>query len=192
MSSNTILCRWVSGQFLHGIPRATQDIDIIADIGVHHITPLVKALESEFYIDEEMVRESVRLHSCFNIIHIETMFKIDIFVLQNDITSHREMERRKRYVISDQPENELWLASAEDIILRKLYWFRLGGGVSERQWNDVLGVLRVNKDTDYVYLKRGAKNLGVEILLEKIMKEITDNRQPITDPRTPAIFVDHS
>ncbi len=135
---------------LHGIPRATQDVDIIADIGFNHVTPLVNALEAKFYIDGEMVKEAVQTRRCFNIIHIETMFKVDIFVPEDDFASHREMERRKRYPVSDEPGNELWLASAEDIILRKLFWFQLGGGVSERQWNDALGVLQVNRKTDWV------------------------------------------
>ena len=73
---------------LHGIPRATHDVDIVADIGENNIPELVKALEAEFYIDAEMIREAVRMQSMFNIIHQETMFKIDIFVLKSDSVSH--------------------------------------------------------------------------------------------------------
>ena len=125
---------------LHGIPRATQDVDIVAEIKTGHIPKLVDALEKEFYIDADMIKDAIQTRMSFNIIHLATMFKVDIFVLKNDMASQEEMERRKHYQISDAPDQMLFLASAEDIILHKLYWFQLGGGVSERQWNDVLGV----------------------------------------------------
>ena len=64
------------------------------------------------------------------------------------------------------------LATAEDIILRKLYWFQLGGGSSERQWRDVLGVLQVQKEKlDYSYLQRGARQMVVAALLEQAIKD---------------------
>ena len=100
------------------------------------------------------------------------MFKIDIFVFQADLASQEEMARRKQYQVSDNPPQTLFLASAEDIILHKLYWFQLGGGVSERQWNDVLGVLQVRRDTlDYEYLRRWAQYRGVSQLLEQALRE---------------------
>jgi hypothetical protein len=157
---------------LHGIPRATQDVDMVADIKLHHIPLLVNALETEFYIDADMIREAIQHHSSFNVIHLETLFKVDIFVLQADLASQEEMARRESYQVSDNPPQILFLASAEDIILHKLYWFQLGGGVSERQWNDVLGVLQVRHDTlDYEYLRRGAQYRGVSQLLEQALRE---------------------
>lgn len=157
---------------LHGIPRATQDVDVVADLKYHHIPLLVSALENEFYIDADMIGEAIKLHSSFNVIHLETMFKVDIFVLREDISSQEEMARREQYQVSDNPPQTLFLSSAEDIILHKLYWFQLGGGVSERQWNDVLGVLQVQHETlDFEYLKRGAKQRGVSQLLEQALDD---------------------
>jgi hypothetical protein len=157
---------------LHGIPRATQDVDMVAGLKPQHITPLVKALEAAFYIDADMIHEAIQHGSSFNVIHLDTMFKIDIFVLQDDPASREEMTRRELYKLSEESEQGLFLATAEDIILRKLYWFQLGGGSSERQWNDVLGVLQVQKEKlDYPYLQRGARQMGVAILLEQAVKD---------------------
>ena len=157
---------------LHGIPRATQDVDMVAGLKPKHITPLVKALEAAFYIDAGMIQEAIQHGSSFNVIHLDSMFKIDIFVLQDDPASREEMTRRELYKVSVESEQGLFLATAEDIILRKLLWFQLGGGSSERQWIDVLGVLQVQKEKlDYSYLQRGARQKGVANLLEQAFKD---------------------
>lgn len=158
---------------LHGVPRATQDVDIVADIKNEHIPQLVKAFGTEFYIDADMIREAILQRTSFNIIHLATMFKVDIFILKPDKISLEEMARRKQYQISDTPRRMLFLASAEDIIIHKLYWFQLGGGVSERQWNDVLGVIRVQYEKlDNSYLEHAAHQRGVTALLQKVIKEV--------------------
>lgn len=157
---------------LHGIPRATQDVDIIADIDFQHVPKLVNALETEFYIDGDMIKEAIQRRKSFNLIHYETMFKVDIFIPKFDTITQEEMERRQQYQVSDSPQNLLYLASAEDIILNKLQWFQMGGGVSERQWNDVLGVIQVqHKKLDRSYLERAAQQRGVTALLQKVFIE---------------------
>ncbi len=157
---------------LHGIPRATQDVDIIADIACRHIPKLVNALEEEFYIDGDMIKEAIQRRKSFNLIHYETMFKVDIFIPKLDTAAREEMERRQQYQVSDSPQSLLYLASAEDIILNKLQWVQMGGGVSERQWNDVLGVIRIqHKKLDRSYLVRSAQQKGVADLLQKIFNE---------------------
>ena len=157
---------------LHGIPRATQDVDIVADVKSEHVSSLVGALGSDFYIDAEMIRNAVRRQASFNVIHLGTMFKVDIFVLKQDAASQEEMARRESFQVSDAPPQSLFLATAEDVILHKLYWYRLGGGLSDRQWNDVLGVLRVQHDRfRSAYLTTGAERRGVTFLLERALKD---------------------
>ncbi len=121
---------------LHGIPRAPNDVDMVAEMTEAHIPLLVKALETEFYIDAEMIQDAIQHQSSFNVIHLTTMFKVDIFVLKTDVASQEEMTRRGQYQISDTPDQSLFLASAEDVIVHKLYWYQLSGSVSERQWTD--------------------------------------------------------
>lgn len=157
---------------LHGIPRATNDVDIVADIMSEHIPDLVNALETEFYIDAEMIHEAIQHRSSFNVIHLATMFKVDIFLLKADVASQEEMRRRGQYQISDTPNQRLFVASAEDVIVHKLYWYQLSGSVSERQWTDVLGVLQVQgEQLDYPYLEHMAYQRGVYDLLIQAMKD---------------------
>jgi hypothetical protein len=163
---------------LHGIPRATNDVDMVVEITDAHIPLLVEALEVEFYIDSEMIRDAIQHQSSFNIIHLTTMFKVDIFVLQGDVASQEEMSRRSQYQISDTPEQKLFLASAEDVIVHKLYWYQLSGCVSERQWTDVLGVLQVQgEQLDYPYLERMAQQRGVRNLLTQAMQDVEQREE---------------
>jgi len=157
---------------LHGIPRATNDVDMVAEMTEAHIPLLVKALETEFYIDAEMIQDAIQHQSSFNVIHLTTMFKVDIFVLKTDVASQEEMTRRGQYQISDTHDQRLFLASAEDVIVHKLYRYQLSGSLSERQWADVLGVLQVQgEQLDYTYLERMAHQRRVHDLLTQAMKD---------------------
>ena len=155
---------------LYGIPRATHDVDMVAEMKEKHITPLVQALASEFYIDGEMIREAIQHRSSFNIIHLSSIFKVDVFILKSDAASQEEMARRRQYQVLENSEQTLFLASAEDVIVHKLFWYQLGGRVSEHQWNDVLGVIQIQKEhIDLPYLERAAQQRGVRDLLDKAL-----------------------
>ncbi|CAN5777879.1 hypothetical protein BH23GEM3_BH23GEM3_04270 [soil metagenome] len=157
---------------LHGIPRATQDVDLVASLRPEHVAPLVAALEGEFYLDALAIREAVRQQASFNVIHLETMFKADIFVAGDDAVTREEMARRQRFMIYEEPRRELVVASPEDIVIQKLHWFRLGDEASERQWNDALGVIKVQgPQLDRGYLDRIARLMGVEHLLERAWRQ---------------------
>jgi hypothetical protein len=162
---------------LHGIPRATQDVDIVADLQLHQVMPLVTALEQTFYVDADMIRAAIARRSSFNIIHLATMFKVDVFVLPLNTPFQEEITRRERLQLSTEVPASFFVVMAEDIILHKLHWFQLGGGVSERQWRDVLGVLQVQRNTlDYNYLQTVAAQCGVSELLAQVFKEAGINR----------------
>ncbi len=88
---------------LHGTPRATQDVDLVADLRLQHVPALVAALEETFYVDHEMIRDAIARRSSFNVIHLETMFKVDVFILKDDPASRQEMERRQVYRVLDTP-----------------------------------------------------------------------------------------
>jgi len=157
---------------LHGIPRSTQDVDLVADIKEEHINSLVQALQGEFYIDAVMIKEAIKRKASFNVIHLPTMFKVDIFILKSDASSIDEINRREEYHFTGDPDGQIFVATAEDVILHKLYWYKLGGCVSERQWNDVLGVLQVQLERlDHAYLMKGAQQRGVSELLGKALNK---------------------
>lgn len=157
---------------LHGVMRSTLDVDIVADMRLEHILPLVAALAEEFYTDDEMMREAIKRHSSFNLIHYETAFKVDIFVCKLRPFDQMQLERRRTSVIANDPERSIYVTSPEDTVLAKLEWYRLGGEVSDRQWRDILGVLKTRAgELDLDYLHTWARELKVSDLLERVLQE---------------------
>jgi len=157
---------------LHGVMRSTLDVDIVADMRLEHIQPLVAALSKDFYADDEMMRDAIEHKSSFNLIHYETAFKVDIFIRKSRPFDQMQLERRRTSVIATDPEQSLYVTSPEDVILSKLEWYRMGGGVSDRQWRDILGVLKTRSgELDLVYLQKWARELKVADLLDRALKE---------------------
>ena len=153
---------------IYGMARATMDIDIVADVKLHHIFLLIQELEKSYYIDEDMIKEAMQNRASFNLIHLETAIKIDVFILK-DIPYHQSaLERKIKDTLEDEgAKTEFYFASPEDIILSKLQWYELGEKVSERQWLDVIGVIKVQGDSlDKNYLQVWSKKLGIFELLK--------------------------
>jgi hypothetical protein len=157
---------------VHGVLRATLDTDLVADLRLEHAEPLARALGGTFYVDAESIREAVLHQRSFNVIHLETMFKVDVFVVKKRPFHHSQMERRLAQVIATDPDRTAYVATAEDTILAKLEWYRMSGDVSEQQWRDVLGVMKVQADRlDLAYLRQWAAQLNISDLLERAIKE---------------------
>lgn len=151
-----------------GEPRSTVDIDVVAALGDAQVAALVAALSPDFYVDEDAVRRAVRKRSSVNLIHHATMLKVDIFVAGGTPLDKEQLERRLWVRLGSGVT--LPIHTPEDILLQKLRWFRLGGEVSDRQWRDVLGIVRVQgPKLDRAYVQRQAPFLGVEDLLERAL-----------------------
>lgn len=157
----------------YGVARATLDVDLVASLTQEHVAPLTEMLSPAFYVDSSMISDAVRRHSCFNVIHLATMFKVDVFVVKNRMYDLTALQRIRRDSLDlENPDRQFYLASPEDVVLNKLEWFRLGDEVSERQWRDVIGVLAVQGSSlDREYLHRWAAELGVADLLERACRE---------------------
>ncbi|MHB9029339.1 MAG: hypothetical protein ACYC9O_11280 [Candidatus Latescibacterota bacterium] len=158
---------------IYGTARSTLDVDMISDLQPHHVRLLVDMLQESYYIDEGAILEATRRHSSFNLIHFKTMIKVDVFILGSKPYSLEALSRRRKDKLEEDPRAvEFFLSSPEDSILMKLDWYRLGGEVSERQWNDVLGVLKVqDKNLDRGYLQHWASELKLSDLLERAFRE---------------------
>jgi hypothetical protein len=157
---------------LYGMVRTTQDSDVIAEMRLEHLQPFVLALQDEFYVDEEMIAEAIQRNSSFNLIHRETMFKVDVFIPRPRPFLQSQLDRAQRQTFSLETEMSAKFASPEDTILSKLEWYRMGGEVSERQWRDIIGVLKTRAgELDLEYLRRWGTELHVGDLLERALRE---------------------
>lgn len=156
----------------YGMVRTTQDSDIIADLKIEHTPLLMEALQNEFYMDDEMIADAITHHSSFNIIHRESMFKVDVFIPRPRLFIKMQFSRARKEVLSSDQQMTATIASPEDTLLAKLEWYRLGGEASERQWRDVLGILKVQAGAlDVDYMNRMADDLNVKDLLDRVLKD---------------------
>ncbi|MBN2005588.1 MAG: hypothetical protein JXA21_19675 [Anaerolineae bacterium] len=157
---------------VHGVVRTTMDVDLVAALRPEHVAPLAAQLGATFYADEAMIRDAVARHSSFNLVHLDSMFKVDIFVTTGRPFERAQFERRALQTLSQAPPRAAYVTTAEDIILAKLEWYRQGGELSERQWRDVVNVIKVQGEAlDLAYLRRWAEQLRVADLLERVLEE---------------------
>jgi hypothetical protein len=157
----------------YGIARTTLDIDMVSNLIPSNIKPLTERLKEKYYIDAEMISEAIKRQSSFNILHLDTMLKIDVFILKSREYSQKAFERKIKDKLEEDPDSiSIYLCSPEDIILNKLEWYKSGGEISERQWNDIAGVIKVQSNNlDKEYLRRWASQLELFDLLEKAFSE---------------------
>ncbi|MCU0784483.1 MAG: hypothetical protein MUF81_10660 [Verrucomicrobia bacterium] len=166
---------WVGGSLassVFGEPRQTVDADLVACLLGRHAEPLVRQLAGEFYADLPAILAATQAQGSFNLIHLETMCKVDVFVSWRTPFGQSQLSRREKKTVGQASPLELFFASAEDTVLAKLHWYRKGGEVSDRQWRDLLGVLKVQAgalDTDY--LRHWAGELEVADLLHRAFDE---------------------
>ena len=145
---------------LQGEPRATNDIDFVVDLDAARVDPLANVLGSDFAVDRDAMREAVRLRASCNVFFLPLVTKIDFFVLKKDAFDASEFARKKDVRV--RGEDTIVVKSAEDSVLRKLLWFVEGGEVSERQWRDVVEILRVSGPTlEDAYLDEWAPRLAL-------------------------------
>ncbi len=157
---------------VYGVARSTLDADIVAEIHLEKVDALVKALGNDFYADDEMIRDAIHHRSSFNMIHLTTMFKVDVFIRKERLFDQIQFQRRVEQLFTTNPDQKAFMTTAEDIILVKLEWYRLGNEISERQWRDILGVLKVQAGRlDLDYLRKWAIELKVADLLLRALKE---------------------
>lgn len=152
-----------------GEPRATADVDLVADLRGRHVSALYAALVDTYYIDEDATKAAVRTRGTFNVIQLASMTKVDIYCSADEPLAREELKRR---IFVEVDGERIPCASAEDIILQKLIWFTAGGGVSDRQWRDIRGVIKVQGSAlDRAYLEHHAESHGVLDLLHRALNE---------------------
>jgi hypothetical protein len=154
----------------HGAIRTTMDVDVVCELTEDCIARFIELFNRDFYISEPAIRCAVREKSCFNLIHMPTSFKIDVFVSRGRAFDVECMRRASTQRLGDNRTIDVPIASAEDSIISKLEWYRLTNETSERQWDDVSRLIRLLGDeADIAYLRQAADSVGVADLLEKLL-----------------------
>jgi len=149
-----------------GEPRATNDIDLVVDLAEWQVDPLAVELGPDFDLDRVALGRAARERGSWNVIHLPTVTKVDLFVLGAHPFDRSEFERRRRVEV--RSGRSLFMKSAEDTVLRKLLWHRAGEGVSDRQWRDVVQVLRISRSVlDDGYLDSWAARLDLAAVLSR-------------------------
>lgn len=149
-----------------GMPRTTHDLDFVIQLPMAAIPPLLREFQGDYYMDEAAVRAASQPPYQFNAIDTRSALKVDFWLLRQAPFEREMFKRRIQVVLFGEPA---WLATAEDVILHKLYWNRLTP--SDRQLGDTAGVLAVQKDKlDTTYMRQWATELQVADTLKKILK----------------------
>jgi hypothetical protein len=156
----------------HGIPRATIDGDLVIAAMLSHCRSLADSLSPSFVVELEAIVRAVHDERSFNAIHRELVCKVGVFIAKSAGWNQSQLARRQLGALGANPEDRVYVSTAEDTILAKLDWYRLGGGVSDRQWGDVTGVLKVQGERlDFDYPRQWAKELGVTDLLARALAD---------------------
>jgi predicted nucleotidyltransferase len=155
-----------------GEPRSSADVDLLITLAPVQASALAAAFDGEFYVDVDAVVDAVRRKSSFNVIHLATMLKADLFVAGPDLLDQEQLRRRRAVVVAQDPARSAFITAPENIVLRKLDWYRRGGSVSDQQWRDVLGVLKAQGTAlDREYLSNVARAAGLDELVARALAD---------------------
>jgi hypothetical protein len=155
----------------YGEPRLTNDIDIVAEIHETQVAGLMGAFpHDEFYISEEMIRQSIQQHGQFNIIHPASGLKVDIMIKEDTPFDHSRFERMRRMFPAESYQANF--ASPEDVIIKKMQSYQAGG--SEKHLRDITGILKISgEEIDRSYISEWARRLKLTEIWDSVQRRLT-------------------
>jgi hypothetical protein len=152
----------------YGRPRLTHDFDLVVMLKPEQIPSLIKAFKDEFYISQEAIQNALNTQSMFNLIHFDSGIKVDFWIIQDSEFDRKRFERRKKHGYGGR---EIYFSSPEDIILKKILWFK--ESEIQKHLEDAFGILEIQQNLDFNYLKKWADRLGIQDLLKGLLKRIS-------------------
>jgi hypothetical protein len=150
---------------LFGEPRSTVDVDIAVRLSTERGRALLDRTRARFYVPEDTARAAIESHSSFNLVDTDAALKVDLFVVGDGLLDRLQMDRRIAVRIPGFADS-IWVTAPEILVLRKLDWYRNGGSTSDRQWRDVVGILRTT-DVDVASIEAPARQLALDDLLRR-------------------------
>ena len=145
-------------------PRMTRDIDVVITVGLQDVERVIELFRPDYYVSEQSIRESLAQESIFNLIHNESVIKVDCIVRKANEYRKTEFERRQKISILDFTT---FITTKEDLIISKLFWAK--DSHSEIQLADVKNLLETGYDADY--LRRWTRVLQLDSLLKECLNE---------------------
>jgi len=155
-----------------GEPRFTNDIDVVVDLTRTQLKDFCAAFpESEYYLSRATAEDAIAKRHQFNIIHPTSGLKIDVIIQPNTPFDRQRMDRAVRLPVA--ADYDACFGSPEDVILKKLEFYQLGGG--DRHLRDIAGVLKImGEKIDRQYIANWAANLGVDDLWQAILRRVEE------------------
>lgn len=154
----------------HGAIRSTMDVDLVCDLSEQGVDRFVDAFGDDFYVSRSAALAAVRRASRFNLVHLPTSYKIDVFVSRGRTFDRMAMDRAAPHALAPAGGLVVPIATPEDSILVKLEWYRLSNDSSERQWDDVSRLVAiVGTGLDTGYIRTMAATLGITDLVDKLL-----------------------
>lgn len=144
-------------------PRMTRDIDLVVGLSPSHVDRLLSLFTPDYYVSPEAIMDSIRRESLFNLVHQDSVIKVDCIVRKSSPYRRTEFDRRRQITIEDF---STWIVSKEDLIISKLDWAR--DSRSELQLRDVRNLASTDCDEDYI--RRWTAELGLQALWEQCRK----------------------
>jgi hypothetical protein len=155
---------------IHGAIRSTMDVDLVCELRVDQIEPFLAAFGDDFYVSGPAVRQAVERRSCFNLVHLPTAYKVDVFVSRDRPFDRQAMDRAILLSVTVDDPWQMPVATVEDSIVAKLEWFRLGDETSQRQWDDVSRLTALHAEAlDLAHMRRMGESVGVIDLLDRLL-----------------------
>ncbi len=155
---------------LFGEPRSTVDVDIAIRLAPDQGIELLERAEADFYVPVEAARAAIEANASFNLVDVTAGLKVDLFVLGDGLLDQMQIDRRINVAIPGIATG-IWVTSPEVQVLRKLDWYRRGGWTSDRQWRDVVGILRTTHPLDTGSLLEAARSIGLDDVLTVALEQ---------------------
>jgi hypothetical protein len=147
---------------IYGFPRGVQDIDLVADLRDEYISSFVANMQHDYTLNDSDLHNAMQQKTIFNLLHANTLMKVDIFLAKNDYSFDSIVFERAQQHPLVEGFYPFWIAAPEDVALHSLMWYKAGGAVADDQWNDILGLFKVQALVlDLAYLQQQATLLQV-------------------------------